>query len=109
MEGKNLEQTFFSLESSRGYQMQADCKSNSGSTLVARQSGGGGSYGSTASAFSGVADTTITFTNAAHDSEDTGETRLLSDKIREKKQGMNAIAPVSFTGELGDLAGILGM
>ena len=69
MEGRNLEQTFFSLESSHGYQMQADCKSNSGSTLVARQSGGGGgSYGSTVSGLAGAADTTITFTNAAPDS-----------------------------------------
>ena len=85
VEGKNLKETFFS--SAESYQM--DRKSNSGSTLIARQATGGGSYGATSTG--GAMDTTITFSAPDSTEESTGENdkaRLLSQKIREKKQGI---------------------
>ncbi len=84
----NIEQTFFS----ESYQMRSDHKGKSGSTLTARQPAG--SYGATSASSYGFTtggeDTTITFSSAAPE-DGTGETdkaRLLSEKIRKKKQGM---------------------
>lgn len=89
-EEKKVDQTFFSSEYGSSYRLREgafneDSGLSAGSTLIARQSG---TYGANASR----GDTTIVSLGTAGDAEGSGgstdKTNLLTEKIRQKKQGM---------------------